>query len=533
VNSRASTRSILCVAALAGACSMIVELAAVRLIAPWFGTSSAVWTNVIGVVLLALSSGYLLGARLSRLDHPRRVLGLILLMSAACSSWLPALAGPVARCFLPQGLTLEEAARILKWGSLATGFVLFMPSALLLGCIPPLAAEILERATPRGAGSSGGRVLAASTLGSLVGTFSTTYLALPVLGLTRTFLVCGGILGALAVWVLWQSRRGGVDRAMGFLAPVPIAWFLARLGSPDVPEGFKLLESVESSYQSSRIIEGDVDGVRWRRLQVNEGFDSFQSVWREEPGPLPMGYYYNLFALPPWWSASVPRWRVLVLGIAGGTSWRVFENALPAGTELESTGVEIDPAIVGLGERWMQLPRADPERRILADWDARTALRQVEGEFEEVVLDAYANQMEIPAHLTTVEFFREVRSRLVPGGWLCVNIGAFGLTDPIVEAVSGTVARAFEQRALVVRVPFSRNCVLFARRGDLPPDPSAARTTSRSAALDTVMASIALPGASRWYDSIDSLVLTDDLNPIEELQRRSILEGPERLREQR
>jgi spermidine synthase len=529
----APTRSVLCVAALAGACSMIVELAAVRLIAPWFGTSSAVWTNVIGVVLLALSTGYLLGARLSRLAEPRRVLGLVLLSAAACSAWLPSLAGPVARCFLPQGLTLDEAARVLKWGSLATGLVLFMPSALLLGCISPLAAEILERAKPRGAGSSGGRVLAVSTLGSLAGTFSTTYLALPVLGLTRTFLVCGSVLGALAAWVLWCSRRGSIHRAVVFLAPVPLAWLLARIGAPDVPDGFQLLESVESAYQSSRIIEGDVDGARWRRLQVNEGFDSFQSVWRAEPGPLPMGYYYNLFALPPWWSDHVPRWRMLVLGLAGGSSWRVFERALPEGMELESTGVEIDPAIVGLGEKWMQLPRADPHRRVLSDWDARTALGLVGGEFEEVILDAYANQMEIPAHLTTVEFFREVHSHLVPGGWLCVNIGSFGLADPIVESIASTVARAFGERALVVRVPISRNCVLFARRGNLPPEPSVRDTDTRSPALNSVLAAIALPGASRWYEANDSRLLTDDLNPIEELQRRSILEGAERAREPR
>ena len=49
----------------AGAATMVVELGAVRVLAPWFGTSSSVWTNVIGVVLAAAR------ARL----HPRRASG--------------------------------------------------------------------------------------------------------------------------------------------------------------------------------------------------------------------------------------------------------------------------------------------------------------------------------------------------------------------------------------------------------------------------------------------------------------------------
>ena len=49
---------------------MIVELAAVRLLAPWFGTSLVVWTNVIAVVLLALAAGYWIGARLAAGPNP-------------------------------------------------------------------------------------------------------------------------------------------------------------------------------------------------------------------------------------------------------------------------------------------------------------------------------------------------------------------------------------------------------------------------------------------------------------------------------
>ena len=53
-----------------GVASLGAEIAAVRLMAPFFGASTIVWANTIGVVLVALSIGYWLGGRLGD-RHPQ------------------------------------------------------------------------------------------------------------------------------------------------------------------------------------------------------------------------------------------------------------------------------------------------------------------------------------------------------------------------------------------------------------------------------------------------------------------------------
>ena len=428
---------------------------------------------------------------------------------------------------MPAGLSLDEAADLLSWGSLAAALVLFLPSTLLLGCIPPLATEIVQRRQQRSAGDAGGRVLAVSTLGSIAGTFSTTYVSLPQLGLTRTFLVAGALLVILGLSLSLSARHSSF-RVPGFLSlglAAALVW--SRLRSPVIPDGFRLLESRESAYQSVRVVEGEGEGHRMRRLQVNEGFDSFQSVWQPQPGFLPTGYYYNLFALPPQWSSArgSGSWRLLVLGLGGGTTWRVIDGTLPDARELEAIGVEIDPVVTELGYRWLDLPRGARGHTVLSGWDARAALHSIPGSFDQVVLDAYANQMEIPAHLSTQEFFETVRDRLSDGGWLCVNVGAFGLSDPVVDAVARTIAHAFDRRVLALRVPFSRNCVLFARRDSEAPVPSSSNWKTGVAVTDRLLAALALEGTWKWFGPTADRVLTDDLNEIESLQRRSIDEA--------
>lgn len=519
---------LLLVIALAGAGTMIVELAAVRLLAPWFGASTGVWTNVIGVILLALALGYLVGGRLARGARAGGSFAAVLLLAGLFTAWLPRFAALVCEQFLPENLSLHDSARVFGWGSLASTLLLFLPPAVFLGCVGPLGVELLQRRTGGCAGAAGGRVLAASTVGSLVGTFATTHVLVPVLGLRLTFLGAGALLGALGL-VTALGTRGG--RALG--GGLVVLLLLSAAGEaalgPDLPEGALLRETRESAYQSIRVVETSDGAGILRQLQVNEGLDSFQSVWRPEPGLLGEGYYYDLFALPAWWSSADGPWRVLAIGLGAGSAFRVIQGASPAGCEPELVGMEIDPEVVALGRKWCELPGEGPTVRVGSGVDGRAALRALAGEapFDLAVLDAYAAQVEIPAHLSTVEFFGEVRERLAPGGWLAINVGGFGFDDPVVAAVGATLAAAFEGdgRVLGLRVPSARNYVLLARREAEPPEPLGPGWAFEGEVGRALLPALELPGAWAWMGREEGPILTDDRNPMQRLQALSLALG--------
>ncbi|MDP6764054.1 MAG: fused MFS/spermidine synthase [Planctomycetota bacterium] len=504
---------------------MVVELSAVRLLAPWFGASQGVWTNVIGVVLLALAIGYGIGARLAAGPHPQRRLGAVLVAGALCTAWLPVVAPLVAELFLPGGLTLDRAAALVHWGSLAASLVLFLPPAAVLGCASPL---VVEWVCVRGAlhpGTAGGRVLCAGTLGSLLGTFGTTHILLPFFGLRASFLgVAVGLALVGSACLVAPRRSGRVRWGTGAAALLFVAAAaLPASRSAAVGEGLRLVEELQSPYQLVRVVETVGEDPVRRLLQVNEGLDSFQSVWQAESGLMGSGHYYDFFAPPAWWSGVRKEWDVLVLGLGAGSAWRVLEGCLPPGVELRTIGVEIDAGVVSLGRRHMQLAADSPGRRTLCGWDARTALRVLAPTaFDQIVLDTYANQTEIPPHLCTVEFFREARERLTEGGWITVNVGGFGLDDPVVRSLAATLAEGFAGPVLALRVPFSRNQVLYARRGAAPPSPVERSWVVAHDELRLSLSRLELPGSWELFGPTDGLVLTDDVSAIEALQRTSL-----------
>ncbi|MCU0725533.1 MAG: fused MFS/spermidine synthase, partial [Planctomycetes bacterium] len=137
--------------------------------------------------------------------------------------------------------------------------------------------------------------------------------------------------------------------------------------------------------------------------------------------------------------------RMLMIGIACGIDvgqWRHFWGDL---YRLRVTGAEIDPAILDLGRRHFGLPGPGTDWLEVHAVDGRHLLRALPAgdRFHAIVVDAFANELSVPFHLATLEFFGECRDRLEPGGLLAMNVNARDATSPNLLAIANTLATVF------------------------------------------------------------------------------------------
>src|SRR5215211_5524111 len=242
-----------------GTGSLGAEIAAVRLLAPYFGASTIVWANTIGVVLVALSAGYWLGGRLAdRHPHPR---GLCLL--ALCAALLLALVPFAADPLLDLGVrALDSVSAGAFLGSLLAVLVLVAVPVLLLGAVSPWAIRLAVSRVEE-AGTVSGRLYALSTAGSLVGTLLSALLLIPALGTRRTFLVFALAISITAVAGLRPVRRFALaPAAIAALIALPVGTLKAKT------DDGRVIHEAETEYQYARVIE--TPGGR-RLLELNEG----------------------------------------------------------------------------------------------------------------------------------------------------------------------------------------------------------------------------------------------------------------------
>jgi len=477
-----------------GASSLGVEIAAARLLAPYFGASTVVWANTIGVVLVALSVGYWFGGRYA--DRHPHLRGLCLMVLGAAV--LIALVPFAARPFLGFSVDAFDTVSVGGFaGSLFGVLVLVAVPVTLLGAAAPWAVRLAvgEMAS---SGEVVGRLYAISTAGSLLGTMLSALLLIPLLGTQRTFLVFSLALALVAMV--------GVG-ARAFLVPACLFAGLALpVGTIKGDADGRVLYEAETAHQYARVIERG-DGARV--LELNEG-QAVHSLYR--PGSYLTDDYWDGHLVLYAAAGPQPPGRVAILGNAGGTVARSLGHFFPA-TEVDA--VEIDPELTELGRRYLDLH--NPRMRVFAE-DARPWLERSDGGYDEIMVDAY-RQPYIPFYLATREFFELTRDRLAPGGLVIVNVGHPEGARELERVLGRTMAAAFPR---VLRYPIEdTNTLLVAGEGMF----SAARLRASIGALPAALRSEGVRAAAALEPRLPGgEVYTDDHAPVEWLVDSSLLE---------
>jgi spermidine synthase len=463
-----------------GAVLLGLEIAASRVLAPFFGNSLFVWGALIGVVLAGLSVGYWAGGTLAdRLPGPR-LLAAAMGLGALLVLVIPMVDEPVLEAIV----RWDPGPRL---NPLVAAVALFGLPSVVFASVTPIAVRLSARSLAT-VGRTSGRLFAISTAGSIAGTFATAFLLIPEFGtnqllgqaaavmlaavalfsLTERLLVVGAVAVVAAVGATFASfelapESGG--RLAGVAARNYSPVYRVRGGAgADVDyasSGFKVVYRKETRYHGLAVVDDDES----RYLRFDNSFQS--GMWLERPFDTRFEYT-DYFALGLAYNPDAR--NVLFLGLGGGSApkrmWRDFP-------QLRLQVAEIDPVVVDVAYRYFELPRS-PRLQVEVE-DARRFLATDDRRWDLIAIDTFYSDS-IPFHLTTLEFLDLVRSRLAPGGVVVTNvIGSIrGSSSQLFRSVYKTYATAFPTAFVhPVALPGEddtslRNLMLVATEGAAP-----------------------------------------------------------------
>lgn len=382
------------------ASSLVVEIVAGRMIAPYVGMSLYTWTSIIAVVLAGFSVGHWWGGRIAvrETDQALRVTGWMMI-AAACTTagatlLLRSFAGPVVEAFEHPMIAITAL----------TALAFFLPS-LFAGVPAPILTVAAMRGRPKSEQALGA-MFAAGAIGAIAGTLIAGFLFVPWIGSVMTLVVITAVyvIAALICFGLGRmSKRGYVASIAGIAVATTIGFGATNL--PSVCDR-------ESSYYCLRTVALSDAPQNTIHLMVLDHLAHGISA-KNAPRVMFTEHTAMLDALP---RMRMARTDFTSFHIGGGT------YSVPrAWADRGTTGItiaEIDPEVTAMAteEFWFA-----PETASVLHEDARIALGRRTQSYDVIVGDAFTD-IAAPEHLVTREFFELVQSRLNTDGVYAMNM---------------------------------------------------------------------------------------------------------------
>lgn len=420
---------------IASFCTLVIELVAGRVMAPYVGVSLYTWTSIIGVILAGISIGAYLGGLLAD-RYPRpSTLGWLLILSGVGAFSISPLTHLVGGAHFETSLMV----RIL----LITTIIFFGP-ACILGMISPVVVKLTLKNLAK-AGNVVGKIYAFSTLGAILGTFATGFFLVSWMG-TRNILITMGVILILSGLIFGEFfvRKKGMALlpillALIFLV-VPLAGYYgyAAIRPGEISISISPFPALKMAYEYA--FKPPIDGDTYffkesdyytiklkRSIRGNHGntleslvLDHLVHSYTDLNDPFYLEYeYLRIYEEFVGWKARRQKaFKALFIGGGGYTIPRYFEAKYPLA---EMDVVEIDPEVTRVVKKYLGLPEQTRIRSHNMDGRWFVMNYKEKGSFDFIFGDAF-NDLSIPYHLTTKEFAIQMKALLKPDGLLLANV---------------------------------------------------------------------------------------------------------------
>jgi len=391
------------VQATVAAASLVVEIVAGRMLAPYVGMSLYTWTSVIAVVLAGFSAGHWVGGRMAEWPAPKALAAngwamiAAALTTAGAVFLLRATAGPVIT-------VLDDPVAAI----VALTFLVFFLPSFFAGIPAPILSQIAVDRHPEHSGRALGAMFAAGAWGAILGTLAAGFVFISWLGSIGTLVVVTGVYIAVGLYSLAQasaSRTWLVQGALAALVPAILAG--ATLTSPDPC-------TRESDYFCIRVVDASPDANSPVALMVLDHLVHGISDGSDPTAMLtPHGMMQD--GLARMRMDGRESWDAFIIG--GGT-YTVPRGWVALGEPVNVTVAEVDPVVteVAVNDFWF-----DPDSARVIHADARMVLSREDTRYDLILGDAFTD-IAAPPHLITREFFQLASDRMNPDGTYMMTI---------------------------------------------------------------------------------------------------------------
>ena len=462
-----------------GIALMGVEMSASRLISVYFSSSQIVWTIIIGVIMVAMATGNYIGGRQADKKPSYLRLYMELLFAGAYIVLIPF----VGR-YIIAGVSVFFALFVTKglviWSALFSCLILFVPPLLFLGKVTP--SLIKYSLGEKVSGKVIGLLEALNTVGSIVGTFLPTFLTIPFIGTSSSFVLFGSMIAGLGlIYVVThfidrftnkpkqaeqveeqpqvnnkQERKKDI-KACVLAGICTMFWVLGLVISTNVSMIFwnekNMIVEKESMYNYLK-----VDKIGKTTYFSTNALFGVQSCIKDDFSLT--GMYYDNLLISPYLVKENP--KVLVLGNGTGTYATMMKEYLHC--ECDITAIEIDQRIIDLSYEYFQM---NEEVNVICD-DGRNFIARDNNVYDIILVDAYTS-ISAPFHMTTVEFFTLVRDHLSDDGLMMMNINMYSDSKNSISSALCDTAYSVFDNLYAYRVAGSSGMEVYASKNKETP----------------------------------------------------------------